>query len=450
MLMVVVLGIALMSLAAVSVQMSLFHSVAQEVQEDAFTARQLAESGAAQALARITEGGFTTPSSGQGAAGQWVPFSEGEFLYYTTFDAANNVSTVRSWGRIAADPSPSTSTAAPDSVLWNGRGWLVQGIEVFIKSVKYIPETPIYMGNGGIQKPRGGFSWASGVDPADPSTWVPVWGNPTSWQSNWVPFEASALSHPVDYLYNGGTPAPASSPHPYNIWASQNPIGQYNVEAWFKNSASGNDPTTKLTPPPTTPYYDTSDPTSLDYPYPIDPSIPDVQDFADDLWNTYSGDPSATKLWEGSHSGTYGDMSNPGITFVTGKLKVNSGRTFQGAGVLVIRDDYDPNVDTNNKPSINGYLDIYGTFKWTGLVIVTGWNSAMYVRPGGDATIVGALFGEDSVQSMGEISLDSATLMMKIQDNCRVLYSNGLFTTGGLVNQFLPLAKKEVVGSREI
>lgn len=72
------------------------------------------------------------------------------------------------------------------------------------------------------------------------------------------------------------------------------------------------------------------------------------------------------------------------------------------------------------------------------------------MESGGEVTIVGALFGEDRVQSGGEISLDSATIILKIKDAFRVLYANSLFQPGGLVHEFLPLVKKEVVGVRDV
>ena len=318
-------------------------------------------------------------------------------------------------------------------------------------ATKYIPTSPVFFGNGGIERPEGGFDWSGGSDLFDPSTWSTVSGGASSFQDSDVPFSASALDWPQDYLYNGGTPTPASSnPHPYNIWASQNTVGQFNVEAWFANSAGSGDPTSGLTPAPTNTYYDTSDKTSPDYPYPIDPSIPDVQDFSHALWNAYGSHPDANLLSAGSHSGTYGDLANPAVTFVTGELQVNAGETFKGAGVLVIRDDYDPNVDSDNTPGDYAQLDINGTFEWTGLVIIAGWKPTIDVDNGADATIVGALFGEDSVQSGGEISLDSATIIMKVRDDLQVLYSNGLFAQGGPINQFLPFVNKEVVGYRNL
>ncbi len=451
---VVVISIAFLAIAAGSLQLALVHSLTQTVQLDAFEARQIAESGAAQALARIKEGGIVTPMSGGGTAAQWVSFATGTYYYYATFDPTSSVSTIRAWGRVAADPAPSACTSSPDSSAWDGTGWMLQGVEVTVRSVRFIPESPVYFGNGGIERPMGGFEWSSTANPTDPSTWTPITGSPSSYQSSWVPFELSALDHPVDYIYNGGSPSPpGTTPHPYKIWASQNLIGQFNTEAWFANSAgSGNDPTVTVSPGPTSSYYDSSDRSSPDYPYPVDSTVPDVQDFASALWNQYGSSSSVTRLGSGNHSGTYGNLSAPGITFVTGTLGVSAGSTFRGCGILVIRDDYDPNTQTNNTPSTRAMLEIEGRFEWTGLVIVAGWAPNIEVEDdaGAEATIVGALFGEDSVQSGGEISLDSATISLNVQNRFRVLYSNALFQPGGLVYDFLPLVRKEVVGIRDI
>jgi hypothetical protein len=323
-------------------------------------------------------------------------------------------------------------------------------MEVAVKSSRYIPVSPLYFGNGGIEKPRGGFEWGAGVDPLDRSTWIAV-TTPSSTQASSVPFQASALDYPVDYLSAGGSPTPASGcPHPYAIWIAQNEIGQFNIEAWFANSAgTGYDPTINVTPPPTGSYYDTSDRTSSNYPYPVRSDTPDVQSLTFELWNKYKNDASSAKLSGGSRSGTYGTVASPQVTFVTGNLQVASGTTFDGCGILVIRDDYDPNTQANNTPGTKAGLSVYGTFRWTGLVIVAGWAPDVSVYSG-SATIVGALMGEDSVQSGGEVSLDSATISLKIDSTCRVLYSNGLFRPGGLLYEFLPLVGKEVVGIRDL
>jgi hypothetical protein len=452
-LLVILLGAGLMVLSALSLESTQRQSVTRRGQANAFLARQFAESGVAQGLARIKEGGFLTPMSGGGANPQWVNFGGGQFFYYSTYDAPTNVNVIRSWGRIPATDVTSTSTVAPDDVTWDGTGWMVAGIEFTLVGSKYIPEAPVYMGNGGIERPLGGFAWTGGADPADPSTWGTIASGPSSYQSSWIPFEASALDHPSDYIENGGAPAPAATPHPYNIWAAQNSIGQFNVQAWFANSGGlGYDPTINVTPPPTSTYYDTSDSSSPDYPYPIDPDLADVQTFAWELWNGYHADPAAVLLNQGQHSGTYGTEANPGVTFVTGELEVPSNQTFKGAGILVIRDNYDPNQGGGNTPSQRARLDINGKFEWTGLVIIAGWAPVVDVSSssGAEATIVGALFGEDSVQSGGEVSLDSATIIMRVHNPFRVLYSRSMFEPGGLVYQYMPAVTKEVVGIKNL
>jgi hypothetical protein len=451
---VIIIGMVLLSLTVVSVQLSLAQKDVQETQEEIFYARQITESALAQALVKIREGGLVSFHSGGDASPAWVQFSRGQFLYYATYDAATNVNTVRAWGRIPGGSSPSGSTCAPDAAGWDGTGWALQGSELTVKSRRYVPETPAYFGNGGIQKPLGGFSWGSGVDPTNPATWVPVTGSPDSYQSNWVPFEISALDHPIDYIYNGGSPTPATTcPHPYKIMMSQNGIGQYNNEAWLTKSAgSGVDPTIKVTPAPTSANYDTSDPNSPDYPYAIDANVPNVQDLAFELWRAHQSDPAANLLGTGAHEGEYGTLAQPKVTFVTGELMVAANKQFRGCGILVIRDNYDPNTQTNNTPATYARMTIDGNFEWTGLVIVVGWNPSINIRStaGAQATIVGGLFGEDSVQSSGEISLNSAAIMTTVSNPLRLLYSNGLFREGGLLNQYLPMVKREIVGIREI
>ncbi|MBN1443153.1 MAG: hypothetical protein JXA90_10610 [Planctomycetes bacterium] len=454
MILVVILGIALMVLAAVSLQMTLAHSLQDRVQREDFLARQIAESAMAQALGRFREGGISLPASGAGSTAEWVDFSEGAFFYDTTADSTGTLTTIRAWGRVAVTDNPAApvSTAAPDDVSWDGSGWLVRGLEVTVQSSTYLPQSPFYFGNGGIEKPLGGFQWASGVDPADESTWVPVASSPSSYQASWVPLQVSALDHPVDYIQNGGSPLPVSaSPHPYSIFTAQNTVGQFSTEAWFLSSAgSASDPTINVTPPPHAACYDNSDKKAAAYPYPIDSSAPDVQSFLTNLWHRHKDDPSAVKLTGGSHAGQYGDLTAPGIAFVTGQLTVPPGQFFKGAGILAIRDDYDPDVDSNNTPSLKASLDVQGTLEWTGLVIVAGWAPTVQVATGGDVTIVGGLLAEDSVQSGGEVSLDSATVTIIVNDDMRLLYSSGVFEPGGLIFPLMPVVSNKVIGVREL
>lgn len=448
-------ALGVLSLTVVSLDSTRAHATSQRGTRSVLIAKQIADSGAAQALAKLKEGGFTVPRSGSGSSPQWVDFGEGQFYYYSVADSVNGIITIRSWGRVAVDANPSSSSAAPDESGWDGDGWMTKGVEIIARNVKFIPDTPMYFGNGGVERPMGGFAWTGGADPFDPTTWGTVTSGVSSWQDSSVPFTASALDHPIDFLYGGTstpTPAVAGSMFPYKIWTSQNPIGQFNVQAWFDNSAgSSSDPTSTSQPPPSSDYFDMSDPTSPDHAYPVDPSIPDVQNFAWELWSTYGdGSGGGTELSQGNRYGTYGDLSNPGVTFVTGRLTVPPGETFRGAGILVIRDDYDPNEDTDNTPWIKAGLRVRGNFEWTGLVVVAGWAPEIVVDSGASATVVGAMFGEDSVQSGGEVSLDSATIILKIQDEFNLLYSNSLFQPGGIVHQFMPGVDKEVIGVREI
>lgn len=440
-----------MVLTAISLDMTLNHARSNDAHAQVFTARQIAQSGAAQAIALVKDGGFTEPVSGGGASPAWVDFSNGQFIYYTDFDDLDNTTTIRAWGRVAVDKNTSGSIVPPDSVGWDSKGWLVQGIEISLVSRMYIPETPIFFGNGGIEKPLGGFDWTSDTDPADPDTWTVV-TDESSFQDSDVPFQVSALDHPGDHLYSGVPPTPAvfGDIHEYALWVSQNPIGQANTEAWFANSAGGGDPKANLFPAPNSDYYDMSNPNSPGYPFAIDPSAPDVQTFAHKLWQRYGKDAGINNLGGGSISGTFGDFDNPEVTIVTGKLDVPSGKTLEGAGVLLIRDDYDPNTDTDNRPDDKASLFVSGTFKWTGLVIVAGWAPTIEVRDGGDATILGTLMGEDSVQSGGEISLDSATIILKVRDKMRILYSRSLFEPGGMVNGIMPRLTRDVVGIRSL
>ena len=72
------------------------------------------------------------------------------------------------------------------------------------------------------------------------------------------------------------------------------------------------------------------------------------------------------------------------------------------------------------------------------------------VEPPGEVTIVGALFGEDSVQSGSETSLDSASIILRVKSPLRVLYSNSLFRAGGAINGFLPFVRREIIAVRNI
>lgn len=444
-----VLLVGLLGFTAVSIDLTKTHSAVRSSETAIFTARTICESGLAQALARLKEGGQTAPVSGNGTSPVWVPFSAGQYWYSTQIDLVNQVATIRAWARVPVTDTPSASIVSPDNAAWDGTGWLTHGTELVMVSSRYLPQTPAYFGNGGIELPLGGFRWASGVDPFDPSTWQEVTSNPSSWQTAAVPLKVNALDHPADWMYFGGAPAPATPGiHDYAPWVSQTAVGQMNINAWMQHSANGGSAVSGFTPSPTGSY--SSDPTSPDYVFPIDPNAADAQDYAWNLWSTFHTNPVATLLGSGNRQGTFGTPASPSLTFVTGTLRVPAGQTFQGNGILVIRDNYDPNTDSNNLPNTSAMLDIVGNFKWTGLVIIAGWHPQILVRPGGDATIVGSLMGEDSVMSGGEISLDSATIEMRIQDDFRINYSSALFQPGSWIYDYLPLLRKEVVGAREL
>ena len=116
----------------------------------------------------------------------------------------------------------------------------------------------------------------------------------------------------------------------------------------------------------------------------------------------------------------------------------------------MIRDNFDPNYDTNNTPSTRASLTVNGTLNWTGLVIVAGWAPSITVNNGGSMQVVGAMMGEDSVMSGGEESLDTATIILRVRDDLDIMYSSEMFQPGGLIYDFLPLIDRTVVGAREI
>lgn len=451
---VLIFTVVLLGLTAGSVLMVRSRTIAQETRAKVFSITQIAESAVSQALTRIRDLGMIEPCSGNGQKPAWVPFGDkGGFLYYTTFHAADNISTIRAWGRIPKCLKPADCAVPPDDPAWHDRDWMIRGLEVVVMNRKFIPETALFFGNGGVERPAGGFEWTSATDISNSNTWsqVPT-GSASSYQASSIPFEVNALNHPMDHLYNGtACDTPAGYPHPYSIWSVQNPIGQANIEAWFKHSAgAGHNPLTNVYPNISN-WYEDNDPHSLDYQYPVDPDIPDVQTYAEALWNKYHADPSAVLLGSGSHTGTVGDLSTPKVTFVTGTLRVPAGKTFEGAGILVIRDNYDSNDPTaSNRPRTSAQLKIEGTFKWTGLVIITGWCPAISTTDTSDSTIVGSLFGEDSVMSGGETSLDCATIVMRIKGPFRIRYSKEVFSHKGLIYDYLPYVRRKIVGIRDI
>ena len=145
---VLALGVLLLMFTALTVDMVLRRVSNETSTKTVFEAAQIAHSGLAQALVSIREAGVLEPKSGGGSEAQWVDFGQGQFLYSTTFDTSSNTSTIRGWGRVARSSSPSTSTVSPDDPLWDGSGWLLRGYEMSVLSERYLPDSPLYFGNG--------------------------------------------------------------------------------------------------------------------------------------------------------------------------------------------------------------------------------------------------------------------------------------------------------------
>lgn len=447
---VLALLIGLLAFTAVSVDMTRARAVSNTSEERLFAARQIAESALAQATGRLKEGGQEEPVSGDGMTPVWVPFDQGEYFFSSVHDEVTSVTTIRCWARVPVGVQPSNSAVSPDDLTWDGTGYLVQGLEAEFKAYRYMPEAPVYFGNGGFEKPLGGFAWTNSVDPFDPTTWSTVTSGESSYQDSSVPFMVNALDHPIDYLYNGGTPSPASGIHPYSLVASQNPISQMNTEAWFKNSAGTGDPLSNVFPTVSSTYF-SSDPASPDYAFPVNPDLPDVQDYSWTLWNEHrSTSKTSVKYTGGDHIGEYGTLAAPEVTFVTGHLNIPASKTLRGCGILVIRDDFDPSIDTNNTPAQAAKLTVGGTLEWTGLVIIAGWDPSITVSPGGSATIVGSLMAEDSVMSGGEVSLDGSTIQVVAKERLELRYCSQLFQPGGYLHDFLPMLKQELLTVRDI
>ena len=446
---VLALTFSLLVFTAISVQMVQTHAVVRQTEENVFVARQIAESALAQALGRLKEAGVRTPVSGDGTEAYWMKFGSGEFYYDTVVDDTTGVTSICAWGRVPLPGTPSYSQASPLDADWDGRGYVLQGLEMTLKNRQFVPDTPLYLGNGGIQRPLGGVEWVSGTDPFDPSTWRKVSGSPESWQSATVDLEISALDHPVDHLASGSAPTPASAGvHPHSLLVSKNPVGQQNAHAWMNFSADGGAADSKATPSPWSNYAPSS--TDPEYAFPVDSAVPDVQDYVDAIWNRYSGGGANLLTGGGSLSGTYGDLATPQVTIVTGGLRVPTGQSFSGAGILVIRDDYDPNTDVSNTPNRRAFMRIQGDFEWSGLVIMAGWNPYLEVAASGNATILGSMMAEDSVMSMGETSLATSMLWVALENPLRILYSSQMFEPGGIVQSILPGVRKEILGFREL
>lgn len=451
-LLVLLLVIGLLGFTALSLELTRESSVSLTSEERMLAARQIVDAGLAQALCRMEDGGQNAPVSGEGTTPVWISFGAGECYYETARVESEARATVRCWARIPLVENPLRVDVSPDDAGWDGRDYFVQGIEAVLEGKKYIPRSPVYLGNGGFEKPLGGFRWTRDVDPFNPRTWETVTSGPSSYQTETVPFMVNALDHPVDWIYNGGTPqAPSSGIHPFSLVTGRNPIAQLNTEAWFENSAGAGNPLVNVFPSVSSTSY-SDDPDSPDYAFPVHAQLPNVQDFAYSLWSEYSDFTSskASRYTGGDREGEYGTLDSPRITFVTGHLNVPSSRTLRGCGILVIRDDFDPNLDTNNTPSQSAKLSVTGTLEWTGLVIISGWSPGIDVGPGGSMTVVGSLMAEDSVMSGGEISLIASGLSVVAKDKLELRYSSHLFEEGGILYDLLPYVEFDLLSLRPI
>lgn len=487
---VVAIGAGLMILVYATLETTQIQSTVSRAELETFKARTAAHSAVNEALTRVRYG-LRTPGSGSAitqAAAKWVKQgTDCDYYYYTNYNSSNSVYTIRAWGRartrITSGSLALQPTVAPDSGTYNFSGWRVQGFEVVLQGKKYIPNAPIYMANGAIELPRGGIDNSStpGFENNPVATWPRV-GTGTSsgdsYQSNDIPFRVDARNHPADFLTNGwGGPAPTvTGQSPYNIFTVQNQVGQEDVKAWF-NTWSGSPASggaSGVYPDPNNSSYWSTDPTSPNYPFNVDTSVPRVATFGFELWSKYNAD--ATTGYQIGGNGatsptlstnlTVGTSTSPKVVFATGKLTVPAGKTLTGYGILVIRDDYDPNAGGNNQPGSprQAALDVQGNLNWTGLVIVAGWAPNITMNGNGAVAVNGALFGEDRVQSGGEQSATAATIQMYIGSKngtsgvntttgakCFMLnYCRSIFEPGGLVYPLMPETNKTILSFKEL
>ena len=277
----------------------------------------------------------------------------------------------------------------------------------------------------------------------------------------------------------------------------------FNADRWFQpwSDSGTHDPATVTTPDPgDTGHYPSNDPygTAVDGdPFPVDTTIPDVQTWSWDMWEQYKNSPNAIHLQAQNASGemgvinspdgtapdgskyaldtsantlTLGSPTEPVVVFVTGKLGIPSNYEVKGYGVFVMRDDFHPDepgsYSTPNQPQGGGLADevnadIRGGFEWTGLAMIAGWRPTITTENmanGKSVRILGAFFGEDSVQSGGEQSLDTAQIIMKVgsysntssQGLFEVFYSRSIFEPGGLIHDLLPEVTRQIVSIREL
>lgn len=331
------------------------------------------------------------------------------------------------------------------------RGYVGQGAERAVHNVRavlvtfrFIPNGPLYFGNGAVEWPRGNMEGHS-VD---------------SFISNAMDYTISAWNHPYDHIYDD---TPMTRPpdgdarwvnqdpdspffgQPYSVFENQNWKGKQNITDW-------------LTP---WTYYGTTynpmdqtyveHPTDAGYePFPTHTLAPDVQTFAYDLWahppanslylsngdvrygryGNLGSDEDGDGIDDGLEDNGLGTLDNPRVVFVTGEF-LNSNKAFKGSGILVVRDDYDPAVGGNRLVSNKAKLRFAKDFEWTGLVMVAGWAPHVSTKdlPADQyVKINGAIMGEDSVQSGGESSLDNATIQFYLGYRINSSTERGHFT----------------------
>lgn len=499
--MVLMVGLILVATAALSLGSLRDSADSAKGEREVLAARLAAQSGISEALARLK---FTyTPSTSS-----WVRCGDAEYFYTTTYTAPTH--TIRCFGRTKIDATAlAQTTLSPESVSYVRTGWLIRGLEAMVVREKNIPNAPFYVGNGGVEKGRGGFAWTSGADPNDPSTWSYLGvndsaaGSVDSYQSRDLPFRLDARDHPIDFLDTGTAPDPAQTPHPFSMFASQTLVGQHNASSWMApwvdNGGVTRDPSTVSFPD----VDNTSNfPTPADA-FPLDQTIPDVQEFVWNLYQRYGGeggaanDPETNASWASasdlakvvhitspsngdlnvsgsdttwaSNTRTIGSLANPKVVFATGELAIDAGKTLKGYGILIIRDDYHPTLGgntSNNQPSTKAALNAHGNLEWTGLVLVAGWAPSFRASDASPASnhikINGALFGEDSVMSGGEVALDAAQIQFYIgpqktgsgavpnSTDVKVTYSRDMFEPGGMVYELLPEIDRRLVYLREL
>lgn len=539
--------VLLIGLTAASLEVTKSSIQVTTGEREGLYAHQAALAAMGDAISRITYGGQNAP-----ATSSWVQNGgKGGYWFSTVYDPSNSLYTITCWGRYPnAGNALAQPAVNPNSPSYNTRGWTMRGIEVIVLGTKNVPNSPLYFGNGGVEKGRGAWNWSSSQNPLDPTTWT-SYINPNndssadSFMTRVIPMRVSALNHPANWLDAGGGrgtgatgaapgtaggPTPAGTPHQYSIWSAQTYVGQQDCASFLLPwTISGTTYSPAAPATPANPLYTglsgaifpspadtTAFPGSLHNPnspitfsptaFPVDTTLPDVQTWSWDLWDTHKNSNQAVHIVpdngsltvRNSPNGTVtassaynrntttktltiGSPTDPKIVFVSGNLKVSGGWKLQGHGILVVRDDYHPdetpnqarasgwsNTASNNQPSGNtreGAFNMQdGNIQWTGLVMIAGWRPKIdtTAMPAGNYIRVnGALFGEDSVQSGGEISLDSACIQMfmgkgssKAGDATsgitEITYCRSIFEPGGLIYDLLPEVSRRVISIRDL